>query len=146
MTTAWQPQAIGTTLLLDAAVDAAGDIEALVGRAGAALRQRMVSEPAHRIFIGFERQPGWERSWRIVDHLGITLRVAVSVGEEDPRQLVGKIDSSIVAVCGDAESPAAREHFAEVFTGCVRACVARIIAGSSACDDWTAATSTRLAS
>lgn len=42
---------------------------------------RLVTDPVYLVFIGCDRRRAWERAWKLVDHAGRSLRIALRVEE-----------------------------------------------------------------
>lgn len=57
--------------------------------------ERLVVDPVRFVLVGVERTRTWERSWKMVAHHGVTLRVAVAVEEGRPTVVLGKVNSKV---------------------------------------------------
>ncbi len=58
---------------------------------------RMIADPVHLVFLGPERLRVWERSWKLVDHTGWSLRVALEVEESRDTEVAVRVGRNIVA-------------------------------------------------
>lgn len=60
--------------------------------------QKMQSDAAHLVLIahGTDRIRAWERTWKLYDHTGIHLWVALDVEEENDLELVIRINGAVV--------------------------------------------------
>ncbi|HEV7678177.1 MAG TPA: hypothetical protein VGQ42_06380 [Candidatus Dormibacteraeota bacterium] len=58
---------------------------------------RLVSDPVNLVFLGPERARVWERSWKLVDHHGWSLRVALEVDELRDTQVAVRVGRNVVA-------------------------------------------------
>lgn len=60
--------------------------------------QKLQSDAAHLVLIahGSDRIRAWERTWKLYDHTGIHLWVAIDVEEENDLELVIRINGSVV--------------------------------------------------
>lgn len=58
---------------------------------------RLVADPVHLVFLGPERARVWERSWKLVDHTGWSLRVAIEVDELRDTVVAVRVGRNIVA-------------------------------------------------
>jgi hypothetical protein len=58
---------------------------------------RLMTEPVHLNFLGPERARVWERSWKLVDHTGWSLRVALEVDEDRDTEVAVRVGRNIVA-------------------------------------------------
>lgn len=57
----------------------------------------LVSDPVRRVFLGVERERGWERSWKVCSAVGVSARVAIGVAEARPDTVLVKVNSTVVA-------------------------------------------------
>lgn len=58
---------------------------------------RLLTEPVHLTFLGPERLRVWERSWKLVDHTGWSVRVALEVEEERDTEVAVRVGRNVVA-------------------------------------------------
>ena len=58
---------------------------------------RMIADPVHLNFVGPERLRVWERSWKLVDHTGWSLRVALEVDEVRDTEVAVRVGRNVVA-------------------------------------------------
>ena len=58
---------------------------------------RLVADPVHLVFLGPERARVWERSWKLVDHTGWSLRVALEVDEVRDTEVAVRVGRNVVA-------------------------------------------------
>jgi hypothetical protein len=58
---------------------------------------RMIADPVHLTFLGPERLRIWERSWKLVDHTGWGLRVALEVDEARDTEVAVRVGRNVVA-------------------------------------------------
>ncbi len=59
--------------------------------------ERMIADPVHLVFLGPERARVWERSWKLVDHTGWSLRVALEVDEVRDTEVAVRVGRNVVA-------------------------------------------------
>jgi hypothetical protein len=64
----------------------------LAGHSGA----QLLTDPVYLIFTGSDRRRAWERAWKLVDHTGHSLRVALLVEEDADAEVAVKIGSNVV--------------------------------------------------
>jgi len=57
----------------------------------------LVADPVHLVFLGPERARVWERSWKLVDHTGWSLRVALEVDELRDTEVAVRVGRNVVA-------------------------------------------------
>jgi hypothetical protein len=57
----------------------------------------LISDPVHLAFVGPERLRIWERTWKLVDHTGWALRVALEVDEAHDTEVAVRVGRNIVA-------------------------------------------------
>jgi hypothetical protein len=57
---------------------------------------QLITDPVYLVFVGADRQRAWERSWKLVDHTGHSLRVALIVEEDADAEIGVKIGSQII--------------------------------------------------
>ena len=57
---------------------------------------QLISDPVTLIFTGLERRRAWERAWKVVSHTGLSLRVSLSVEEDNDEELAVKVGTSLV--------------------------------------------------
>ncbi len=57
----------------------------------------LVSDPVRRVFLGQERTRTWERAWKTCSKVGVSARVAIAVEEALPEDVLGKVNSRVVA-------------------------------------------------
>lgn len=57
---------------------------------------QLIVDPVFLIFLGRERKRAWERSWKLVDHRGTTIRVALQVEEDDNATVTIRVGSNLV--------------------------------------------------
>jgi len=58
---------------------------------------RLIADPVHLNFVGPERLRIWERSWKLVDHTGWSLRVALEVDEARDTEVAVRVGRNIVS-------------------------------------------------
>lgn len=58
---------------------------------------RLIADPVHMVFLGPERARVWERSWKLVDHTGWSLRVALEVDELRDTVVAVRVGRNVVA-------------------------------------------------
>jgi hypothetical protein len=58
---------------------------------------RLIADPVHLDFVGPDRRRVWERSWKLVDHTGWSLRVALEVEEGRDTQVVVRVGRNVAA-------------------------------------------------
>jgi hypothetical protein len=58
---------------------------------------RLVADPVRMVFLGPERARVWERSWKLVDHTGWSLRVALEVDEMRDTEVAVRVGRNVVA-------------------------------------------------
>jgi hypothetical protein len=58
---------------------------------------RLIADPVHLVFLGPERARVWERSWKLVDHTGWSLRVALEVDELRDTEVAVRVGRNVVA-------------------------------------------------
>ncbi|HXA27331.1 MAG TPA: hypothetical protein VN193_01170 [Candidatus Angelobacter sp.] len=58
---------------------------------------RLIADPVSLVFLGPERARVWERSWKLVDHTGWSLRVALEVDELRDTEVAVRVGRNIVA-------------------------------------------------
>jgi len=58
---------------------------------------RLVTDPVQLVFLGPERLRVWERAWKLVDHTGWGLRVALEVAEERDTEVAIRVGRNIAA-------------------------------------------------
>jgi hypothetical protein len=58
---------------------------------------RLVADPVHMVFLGPERARVWERSWKLVDHTGWSLRVGLEVDELRDTEVAVRVGRNVVA-------------------------------------------------
>jgi hypothetical protein len=58
---------------------------------------RLISDPVHLAFVGPERLRIWERTWKLVDHTGWSMRVGLEVDEARDTQVAVRVGRNIVA-------------------------------------------------
>jgi hypothetical protein len=58
---------------------------------------RLIADPVHLVFLGPERARVWERSWKLVDHTGWSLRVALEVDEMRDTEVAVRVGRNVVA-------------------------------------------------
>ncbi|GAC1337778.1 MAG: hypothetical protein NVSMB29_02650 [Candidatus Dormibacteria bacterium] len=68
----------------------------LLSQAGEDGAAQLIVDPVFLIFLGRERKRAWERSWKLVDHRGTALRVALQVEEDDNAAITIKVGSNFV--------------------------------------------------
>ena len=71
------------------------DVDAVIHHVAAALGEDVVVEPIRFVLFGVDRTRTWERSWKVVSHFGISLRIAIAVEENQPDLVLGKVNSKI---------------------------------------------------
>ena len=57
---------------------------------------RLISDPVHLVHLGPERLRIWERSWKLIDHTGWGLRVALEVDEARDTEVAVRVGRNIV--------------------------------------------------
>jgi hypothetical protein len=57
----------------------------------------LVADPVSLVFLGPERARVWERSWKLVDHTGWNLRVALEVDEVRDTEVAVRVGRNVVA-------------------------------------------------
>ncbi|MGH7723278.1 MAG: hypothetical protein ACRENL_10705 [Candidatus Dormibacteria bacterium] len=57
----------------------------------------LVSDPVRRVILGVQRERSWERAWKVCSAVGVSARVAIAVAEADPRWVLVKVNSTVVA-------------------------------------------------
>lgn len=58
---------------------------------------QLIADPVHLVFLGPERARVWERSWKLVDHTGWSLRVALEVDELRDTEVAVRVGRNVVA-------------------------------------------------
>lgn len=71
----------------------AGAVRAVSEDAG----QQFVADPIRLLHVGIDRTRTWERMWKSVSHLGISLRVLVAIAEPEPDTVLAKVNGNVVA-------------------------------------------------
>ena len=56
---------------------------------------QLIADPLHLDFVGPERRRVWERSWKLVDHTGWGLRVALEVDEARDTEVVVRVGRNV---------------------------------------------------
>ena len=59
-------------------------------------RVRLVTDPVYLVFIGCDRRRAWERAWKLVDHSGQSLRIALLVEECADAEVAVRVNAGIV--------------------------------------------------
>jgi hypothetical protein len=80
----------------------ARDVEQVIQEIVTGYRARLgtdtlIADPVHLVFLGPERARVWERSWKLVDHTGWSLRVALEVDELRDTQVAVRVGRNVVA-------------------------------------------------
>ena len=57
---------------------------------------QLITDPVYLVFVGRDRRRAWERAWKLVDHLGDSLRVSLLVEEAADAEVAIRVDSAIV--------------------------------------------------
>jgi len=57
----------------------------------------LVTDPVRLVFVGGERQRAWERSWRLADHMGVAIKVTVSVEERNDTEVLIRVGQNLAA-------------------------------------------------
>ncbi len=70
-------------------------LRGMVERVASELHEQVIVEPVRFVLFGVERIRTWERSWKVVSHHGVSLRIAVAVEEVHPDSVLGKMNSKI---------------------------------------------------
>ncbi len=71
------------------------EIRGMIDRVAAEMSENVVVEPVRFVLFGVERVRTWERSWKVVSHHGVSLRVAIAVEEKQPDVVLGKMNSKV---------------------------------------------------
>jgi hypothetical protein len=71
------------------------ELRGMVEHVAREMKEAVVVEPMRFVLFGVERTRTWERSWKVVSHHGVSLRVAVAVEEARPNAVLGKMNSKI---------------------------------------------------
>jgi hypothetical protein len=58
---------------------------------------QLIADPVHLVFLGPERARVWERSWKLADHTGWSLRVALEVDEVRDTVVAVRVGRNVVA-------------------------------------------------
>jgi hypothetical protein len=58
---------------------------------------KLVADPVHLVFMGPERARVWERAWKLVDHNGWSMRVAIEVDELRDTVVAVRVGRNVVA-------------------------------------------------
>jgi hypothetical protein len=73
------------------------------------------------VLLGTRREPTWERSWKTASSVGVGARVAIAVEEAQPREVLIKVNSQVIArVTAPEDGDLAEEPTAEVVELLVR--------------------------
>ena len=70
-----------------------GAVQAVSEDAG----HQLVADPIRFVLVGIDRARTWERVWKSVSHLGISLRVHVAIADSEPATVVAKVSGNVVA-------------------------------------------------
>ena len=57
---------------------------------------QLITDPVYLVFVGRDRRRAWERAWKLVDHVGDSLRVSLLVEEAADAEVAIWVDSAIV--------------------------------------------------
>jgi hypothetical protein len=57
----------------------------------------LVSDPVRQVLLGVERERSWERAWKTCSFVGVSARVAIAIEEANPRCVLVKVNSKVVA-------------------------------------------------
>ena len=57
---------------------------------------QLITDPVYLVFVGRDRRRAWERAWKLVDHMGDSLRVSLLVEEAADAEVAIWVDSAIV--------------------------------------------------
>ncbi|MFN2451596.1 MAG: hypothetical protein ABR541_04515 [Candidatus Dormibacteria bacterium] len=68
----------------------------LLSLADGEVSAQLIVDPVFLIFVGRDRKRAWERSWKLVDHRGTTLRVALQVEEDDNAAISIRVGSNLI--------------------------------------------------
>jgi hypothetical protein len=68
----------------------------LLGEFDAEAGGHLIADPVMLVFTGVERERAWERTWKLVTHMGITRRVSLMVEEADDSTVAVKVGSVVV--------------------------------------------------
>ena len=58
--------------------------------------EELVIDPVRFVLVGVERVRTWERAWKMVSPLGVSLRVTLAIDETDPSEIHGRVNSKPV--------------------------------------------------
>lgn len=130
----------GPSLVNWVADDIGMEVAALL-RATARGRETVSSEPSVRVVFDRNRHRHWERSWKLIESTGISLKVSVTVKDDDDDALISvQVDSNVVArgvppwiaqrranlPIGDDGDAGQREQFRQFIIGHISTAVAEL--------------------
>jgi hypothetical protein len=72
------------------------DITGMMQRLCADYHEELVIDPVRFVLVGVERVRTWERAWKMVSPLGVSLRVTLAIDELDPSEVHGRVNSKPV--------------------------------------------------
>ena len=73
------------------------DIRNLLVKGWTSGSAQLLTDNLTLVFVGSDRRRAWERSWKLVDHFGFAVRVALRVEEEQPNQVDAVVGAKTVA-------------------------------------------------
>lgn len=96
------------------------DIVDILQGIGRARGEVVVSDPVRMVLLGPRREPTWERSWKTCSSAGVGARVAIAVEETQPREVLIKVNSQVIARLTAPEDDTGEEPTPEVVELLVR--------------------------
>jgi hypothetical protein len=80
----------------------------------------LVNDAVRMVLLGTRREPTWERSWKTCSSVGVGARVAIAVEEAQPREVLIKVNSQVIARLTAPEDDTGEEPTPEVVELLVR--------------------------
>jgi len=59
--------------------------------------ESLVVEPVTLLYYGLDRMRRWERSWKLVDHTGVAIKVSIEVDEPTDPEVSVRVANNVVA-------------------------------------------------
>jgi hypothetical protein len=59
--------------------------------------ENLVVEPVALLYYGVERERRWERSWKLLDHTGVAIKVSIEVDEPTDPEVAVRVANVVVA-------------------------------------------------
>jgi hypothetical protein len=80
----------------------------------------LVNDAVRMVLLGTRREPTWERAWKTCSSVGVGARVAIAVEEAQPREVLIKVNSQVIARLTAPEDDTGEEPTPEVVELLVR--------------------------